>query len=238
MATNQMTSSQIITLSRVWAQDNDSASNYGVSTANAQTMLNTILANWLHQVLSRPQYVAASASGLTFAAGDTSKVTGGSVNYEEVEAVFQSASSSLTFPLLPPLKRVSVNDIIEMYNLSLGQTPGRSGSEWSHFAAEKTGDQKDLFRFWVYPALNATAYMTLKAMSGDTSTGGADIIDISYEHGVHVSRFLAAEIAIRNNRPDLVDAILGLVPAQYKEAMSGNALTGIYLNQLQDRIDG
>lgn len=236
MATNQLICSQIISLARIWAQDNDSASNYGVSTTTAQSILNTLASNWMHQVLKRPQYVAATSSGLTFAAGDTSKVTGGSVNYEEIEAAYQASSSALTFPLNVPLQRVTVPEIIEMYGLVPGQAVNQQSGQWRYFAAEKTGDQIDLFRVWVFPALNATSYMTMKLMLGDNPTGGADTIDIPYEHGVHLARFLAADMATLINRTELVEGILSVVPSQYRQMMAGDAYQAIHSNQLQDRI--
>ena len=223
-------------MARVWAQDNDSASNFGVSTTTSQSILNTLASNWMHQVLKRPQYIAATSSGLTFAAGDTSKVTGASVNYEEIEDAYQSSTSALTFPLNAPLQRVSVPDIIEMYGLVPGQAVNQQSGQWRYFAAEKTGEQYDLFRVWVFPALNATSYLTLKLMLGDNPTAGSDLIDIPYEHGVHLARFLAADMAMLINRHELVDGIMSVVPSQYRQMMAGDAYQAIHSNQLQDRI--
>lgn len=236
MATNQLICSQIISLARIWAQDNDASSNFGVSTTTAQSVLNTLASNWMHQVLKRPQYIPASTSGLTFSAGDTSKVTGGSVNFEEFGDAYQATSTALSFPLAAPLKRVTVDEIIEMYALQPGDTPQRFSGNWTYYAAEKTTDQQDLFRVWVFPALDRTAYLTMKVMLGDNPTAGSDAIDIPYEHGVHLARFLAADMAMLNNRQDLVEGIMSVVPAQYRQLMSGDAYQAMQANQLQSRI--
>ena len=72
----QRTGTNILALARVYAQDNDVASNYAVGAADALLLLNDVLMRWTTNVKAKPKYLAATTTGLTFTSGTPYVVTG------------------------------------------------------------------------------------------------------------------------------------------------------------------
>lgn len=240
MAT-QETGTLILARARVFAQDNAANSNYAVSDADALILLNDILRTFAHNVKAKPEWVPASSSGLTFAAGVAVKITTSDVGLgaSEIESFHQSGTSSISYPLSPAIERVSVQQIMEMFDYDGDTAIGPQASEWTHIAAEKahsdTAGGQERWRVWAYPVIDRTRYVHIRIPSQVSITALTDTPDIDTTDSTIISRFLAYEIAKlkKETTQAFLDNIIATVPKELKAQMYGAAVRN---SQLQDHV--
>jgi hypothetical protein len=235
----QETGTEILARARIKAQDNDASQNYAVSDATALILLNDILVAVSNDVEVKPKWVAASTSGLTFTSGTASKVTTADVNATEIESFHQSGSSSITHPLPPALKRISVQEIMELFGADGDTTLGPTASEWTHVAAEKsqsdTSSGVEHWRVFAYPVINRTRYIHLRVPAPVTISALTDKPDVATVNSRVLSSLLAYKIAKlkKETSPSFLQGILEDVPAEVVRSAFGS---GVRRSQLQDRI--
>ena len=240
----QRTGTNILSLARVYAQDNDASSNFAVGANDALLLLNDVLMRWSFNVRSKPKYVAATTTGLSFSAGDVYKETGDNtgttMRISEFESFHPAASSALAFPLPDALRRVTVDEIRALLGYDGDNTLSAAAPEWTHVAAEKTQDATaagaEKWRVWAYPVINRTRHLTVRAAVYTQLALISDIPDIEEADANVIARFLAWEIARLKKESDakFLDSILAPVPPEVVQQMHGGAL---YNAQLQDRPD-
>ena len=240
----QRTGAEIISLARVFAQDNDASSNYAVSDADALILLNDVLMRWTTNVKSKGLYLGASATGLTFTSGTVYKETGDNtasgMRITEFTSFHPSNSSTLSFPVAPALERVSVQDIQAMLGYDGDTALSASANEWTHVAAEKTQDAtssgQEKWRVWTYPVINRTRYLNVLVPVYTQLSASTVRPDIEEADANTVARFLAYEMAClkREADPSKRDSILALVPKEVVQQMQGGAIAAALA---QDRVD-
>lgn len=235
----QETGTQILARARIKCQDNDSSSNYAVSDATALILLNDILVAVSNDVAVKPKWVSATDSGLTFTSGTASKVTTQDINATEIESFHQSGSSTITQPLSPALERVSVQEILAMYDADGDNAISGQESEWSHVAAEKaqndTSSGVEVWRVYAYPVINRTRYIHLRVPAPVTISALTDKPDVDTVNSRVLSSLLAYKIAKlkKETSPSFLQGILEDVPAQVLQAAFGGAVRA---SQLQDHV--
>ena len=240
MAT-QESGTTILARARVLAQDNAANSNYAVSDSDALILLNDILRTFAHNVKAKPEWVAASASGLSFSSGTATKTTTADVGLgaSEIESFHQSNTSTISYPLSPALERVSVQTIMEMFEYDGDTAIGPQASEWTHVAAEKahsdTSGGQERWRVWAYPVIDRTRYIHIRIPSQVTITNLSDTPDIDTIDSAVISRFLAYEMAKlkKETTQAFLDNIMATVPKELKSQMYGAAVRN---SQLQDHV--
>lgn len=211
----QRTGTQILAHARIVAQDADPSGNYAVSDTNALTLLNEVLMKWYGEGEALPTYLAASTSGLTFAAGDATKVVAASVNVSEIQEAYQSASSSVTQPTGTPLRRVAVEDVKALLGAlddgTFTATP--SAVDFDCYAVEHLGDT-NTFRVYVHPRLTRERSLTVKAVMELTLSALSGTPALRGEREAYiVGRLLAFEMARLQKRPqDFLSTILSMLP--------------------------
>lgn len=239
----QRSGTDILALARVYAQDNDVASNYGVGAADALLLLNDVLMRFTTHVRSKDKYFSATTTGLTFTSGtvyvETSDNTDSTRRILEFASFHPSGSASLTFPVAPALERVTVEEIQEMLGYNGDTALTAQSSEWTHVAAEKTQDATsagaEKWRVWAYPVINRTRYMVTKApiyaqLSAISGTPDIDEVDAN-----HVARFLAWEIGSINRLDEgKLARILAPIPNEIRVQMDRGAVADALA---QDRVD-
>ena len=238
----QRTGTQILALARVYAQDNDVASNYAVGAADALLLLNDVLMRWTTNVKAKPKYIAATTTGLTFTSGTPYVVTTNNTSgIKEFISFHPSGSSSLTFPLAPSLERVTVEDIQELMQYDGDNALAAAASEWTHVAAELTQDATaasgvEKWRVWAYPVINRTRYLTVNAVTYTQISAIGDYPDIEENDANTVARLLAWEMARlkKENSAQFLDSILAPVPKEVVQQMYGGAVSAALV---QDRVE-
>jgi hypothetical protein len=235
----QETGTEILARARILCQDNDSASNFSVSAANALILLNDILISLSNNARVKPKWIGASVSGLTFAAGASSKVTTSDINATEIESFHQSNSSTAAAPFSPAIERVSVQEMLALHDYDGDNVLTSGGTEWLKVAAEKSQDLTaagvEVWRVWVYPVINRTRYIHLRVPSPVTIGNIGDKPDLDTVDSRVVSRLLAYEMARLNkeNSADFLNGILAPVPKEVVSLVYGGAVRG---SQLQDHV--
>lgn len=235
----QETGTEILARARTYAQDNDSASNFSVNAANALILLNDLLVSLSNNQRVKPKWVGASASGLTFTTGLSSKVTTSDINATEIESFHQSNSATATAPFSPAIDRVSVQAILKMLDFDGDTALASQASEWTHVAAEKSQDLTatgvEVWRVWAYPVINRTRYMHLRIPAPVTITAITDKPDLDTVDSRLLSRLLAYDIAKLNkeNSADFLNGILRGVPQDILNTVYGGAVRG---SQLYDGV--
>jgi hypothetical protein len=251
MASTQLTGSAIITLARTFCNDDDAAGNYAISNAKALVLLNDILARYAHCFSVQPRYFAASTTGLTFPAGTTTVLTNTSTDWtfdlNGITSAHQTNSSVLATVLangLPTdLERLTVPEIIAKFGRdNQDDAIPSSSSDWMYWAAEREGDSTenatgyDKWRFWVYPALNRTQYLTLKGVEKMHLASASNIPNLTSTDAQYVSRLLAYEMSARqpDMNPTFMQAIVAPLPKSLRE-FDYNAATPA--SQGQDSVE-
>ncbi len=240
----QRTGTAILALARVKAQDNDGANNFAVGASDALLLLNDVLMRFTTHVKSKDKYLAATTTGLSFSSGDVYKDlsdnTGATMRISEFASFHPSGSSSLTFPVAPPLERVTVEEIIELLQYDGDNALAAAASEWTHVAAEKTQDVTaagvEKWRVWAYPVINRTRHLTVNAAVYTQLAQISDIPDIDEVDANHVACLLAWEMARlkKESSASFLDSILAPVPKEVVQQMYGGAVAAALA---QDRID-
>ena len=240
----QRTGTAILALARVYAQDNDSNSNFAVGAADALLLLNDVLMRWSFNVRSKPKYVAATTTGLSFSSGDVYKETGDNtgttMRISGFESFHPAASSSLAFPLPPALEVVTVDDIRVMLDYTGDTALAAQAPEWTHVAYEKTQDATaagaEKWRVWAYPVINRTRHLTVRAPVYTQIASIGDIPDIEEADANMVARLLGWEVARLKKEASgqFLDSIVAPVPKDILDQYHGGA---VYDSQLQDRVE-
>jgi len=211
-------------------------------------LLNDVLMRWTTNVRSKPLYLGASTTGLTFTSGDAFVVLGDNtasgMRISEFESFHPSNSSTLSFPLAPALQRVTVAEIQELLGYDGDTALSASANEWTHVAAEKTQDATatngvEKWRVWAYPVINRTRYMNVRApvyTQLSALTGTPDIEDADANT---VARFLAYEIAALKGEASQSkrESILALVPKEVVQQMNGGAIAAALAQDKPDWRD-
>ena len=236
------TGTQILAMARIHAQDNDSNSNFAVGAADALLLLNGVLVEWAASQGGKAKYISASDLGLTFSAGDVSKETDGAPTFMEIVSAHPSNSGTLSFPVSPPLRRVSVEEIQDKFAYDGDNALSQQAAEWDCFAAERAEDSDtedastEKWRVWAFPVINRTRYMTLKVVPNTTisAIGKYPMLDEGEER--IIARLLAWEIARlkKENTQAFLDSIVAPLP---KEVLDRVHRGGIHSAQLPSRVE-
>lgn len=215
----QLTGTTILARARVYAQDT-ATTNPAVSDANALILLNNVLIKWTGDVMSKDSLIAASASGLTFASGDAVKETTATDDlWDHILAAYESDSSSAGTVLPPQLQHMTVEEILALHNNNYdGTVTGGGASGWQAYAWERVAASTGItgsvaIRVYVWPALGATRYMTIRVPKNVQLAALTDTPDISLRESEQVERLLAWEMARLHTRDDQwLQQILAPVP--------------------------
>lgn len=236
----QETGTQILSRARIKCQDNDANSNFAVSDADALVLLNDILVSLSNDVAVKPKWVAASVSGLTFTSGVATKLTTADINATEIESFHQSNSDAITFPPSPAIQRVSVQEIMDMFDFDGQTTVGPAASEWTHVAAEKAQNDTsaggvEMWRVWAYPVINTTRYIHLRVPAPVTISGLTEKPDVDTVNSRVLSSILAFKMALlkKETSQTFLDGIAREIPPDVFQAAFGAA---VRRSQLQDSV--
>lgn len=220
----QRTGTQILAKSRVIAQDTSTAQP-AVSDANALILLNDVLVRFVGDVRAKHALIAASASGLTFAAGDAIKETSAQDLYDHISAAYESDSSSVGTVLPPELDHWTVEQMLDVYQNNYDGTVSGGGSSgwqayaWEPVAASTAITGSTALRVYVWPPLNATRYMTLRVPKIVDLAALTDTPDMTRREADIVSRLLAWEMARLHTRDEaFLGQILAPVPQTVLDA--------------------
>ena len=220
----QRTGTQILAKARVIAQDT-STSQPAVSDANALILLNDVLERFCGDVSAKHHLIAASASGLTFAAGDAIKETSAQDLWDNILAAYESDSSSVGTVLPQQLEHWEVERMLDTINNNFdGTVTGGGSSGWIAYAWEPvasgavtTGSTG--IRVYVWPPLNATRYMTLRTAKLVELAALTDTPDVTRREASICARFLAWEMARLHSRDtEFLQQILAPIPSQVLDA--------------------
>ena len=237
----QETGTLILARARIFAQDNDANSNYAVNAADALILLNDILVSLSNNVRVKPKWMGASVSGLTFTAGQESIVSGTGMNpVTEIESFHQAASSTLAFPVSPAIQRVSVQEILQMFQYDGNNALQQGAAEWTHVAAEKSQTDTaasgvEKWRVWAFPVINTTRSLHIRYPAPVTIAAIGDYPDLDTVDSRLVSRLLAYEMARLKKEvsQEFLNGILAPVPKEVLNQVYGGAVRS---SQLQDHV--
>ncbi len=214
----QMTGTQIVATARVFAQDTSTAGP-AVSDANALVLLNDVLVRFSGDVAAKHSLLAASASGLTFSAGTAVKETSAQDLFDHILAAYESDANAVGAVLPPQLAHITVEEMLNLHNNNFDGTISAGGSSgWQAYAWERASSDfattgTTVIRVYVYPALNATRYMTVRVPKTILLAALAETPDLSRREGQIVSRLLAWEMARLHARDEaFLGQILAPVP--------------------------
>lgn len=226
----QLTGTLILSYARIDAQDTSTV-NPGVTDAQGLILLNGILTQWFRNQKSNASYLSATASGLTVSANSQTATTSIATIAEIAEA-YQATAVGTTSPTTPPLKRVSVRDIRQLYDDSDGVFTG-SSSTWSMWAAEL---EKDTAKWlvYVYPVLNSAAYLLTRCVLHQQLGALGSTPDLTEVDGFYVSKLLGAKIAKLCDRDDsFIASILSEVPKEILDRLPDSAISS---HVVKDRV--
>lgn len=220
----QLTGTQILAAARYWAQD-QSSTNPAVSDADGLLRLNDRLVWWQNNVDVRPKTLSATTTGLTFAAGDVSKVVANDLGIVNILSAHQMGTAAITYPLGRRLKRESVETIYDAYNLRPGGDVQRGAGEIQAWAAELDQTQQDDWRVFIYPAANDTLYVTLRVSMDNTLGALSDTADVSPAAARVIARLVGYDMAgvQKQNDPNYLEWIMSGVPAEIRAKAFGQA---------------
>ena len=211
----QPTAATVIAIARILAQDS-ATTNPAVSDTEAVVLLADCYLRYNGDVEKKVGLLAASSSGLTFAAGDTVKTTTGDVG--ELLAAFPSDTNAVNTLQTPALALWTVRDMLDAYSDTGSGTAsvGQSG-EFQAWAWEKVTEstESEKARVYVYPPCNRTRYLTVRQSSYDILTATSSVVDLNPRSTRILARFLAWEMArLHTQENDFLQQILAPIPAQ------------------------
>lgn len=220
----QLTGTQILAEARYFAQD-QSSSNPAVSASDALDRLNSRLVWWQHNVDVRAKTLSASTTGLTFSAGDVTKVVTNDTGIVNILSAHQTLDTTVTYPLGRRLPRRSIEEIYDMHDIRPGGSIQSTGSEIQCWAAELDQTQQDDWRIVIYPAPTQTISLTIRASMDNTLGSIGDTADISPAAARVVARLLAYDLAgvQKQNDQGYLEWILSGVPAAIRAKAFGEA---------------
>jgi hypothetical protein len=214
----QLTGIQIGYKARIWAQDTDPI-DPAVNSDEELSLLNDVLLRFTGDVESKELLVSATTSGLTFAANTAVATTSASDLYDHILAAYPSDSASVPTVLPPGLTLWTVKEMLDAYNNDGSGTVTGSGTrEWQAYAWERVaGSTADTgstsIRVYVYPALAATRYLTLRVPKNVMISSLAATPDLSIREAHIVARLLAWEMARLHQRDgEFLQQILAPLP--------------------------
>jgi len=233
---------EILAMARLLSQDNDTNSNFAVGAADALLLLNNILVERAAGQGAKINYINGTTSGLSFSAGDVTKETDGNPTFMEIASAHSAAPGVLSFPLTPPLERVSVQEIQELLQYDGDTALAQQASDWTHFAAERSEDSgsasvtTDIWRVWAYPVINRARYMTLGVIPSTTLAAITNIPDLDEGDARIIARLLAWEIARLKKETTKVflDSIIAPLP---KSVLDRVYRGGVNSNQLPAAVE-
>lgn len=223
-----LTGTQIVALTRLYAQDD--GTNKGVSDADALLILNDVLLALRDESdAANPKIVAASTSGLSFAAGDTVKTTA-STDFMDIVSLHPSDASSLPASnlLTPALERVTVEELREMHAAGGDGVVAQAGTEWEAWAAEPVdGGPPGTWRVLVYPALSVARYAHVYALTYQTLSALSGTPDLDERQSRDVARLCALIWCPLLGRDDaFVSGIARWLPKELLERVAGTTVAG------------
>lgn len=220
----QLTGTQILASARYFAQD-QSSTNPAVSDTDALLRLNDRLVWWQNNVDVRPKTLAATTTGLTFAAGDTTKVVSNDLGIVSILSLHLVSSSSLTYPLGRRLQRESVEKVYDLYDLRPGGTVTSGGTDGFIWAAELDQTQQDDWRVFIYPSPSASVNFTIRVSIDNTLSALSETADVSPAGARVIARLLAYDLAgvQKQNDPAYLEWIMSGVPAEIRSKVFGQA---------------
>lgn len=240
----QETGTQILARARLFAQDTATTSP-AVSDANALILLNEVLVRFTQDTEQKVSPLAASGTGLTFAANQTMQAS--TYEIEEPLSFHPSDTNAANNLLSPALQLISVREMLDIYDDAGAGTQTGASSEWKLVAFEKVGGgsenaARDFITVYVWPPLNRTRYMTVRAAQPVTITALTKYPDISQRDAHIVSRLLAWEMArLHTREQDFLQEILAPVPKQVLESYFRSGARGAWLPsgvKSTDALDG
>ena len=222
----QPTAADVIALARVFAQDT-ATTNPAVSDTEAVSLLADVLLRFEGDNAVKTALVSATASGLTFAAGDTVKTT--SVDVGELVAAHPSDSASVNTLQTPALALWTVREMLDMYADTGSGTPTTRAAEFEAWAWEKVREstESEKARVYVWPPLNRTRYLTVRDAAYNLVTATSTTVDLNPRDMRLVARFLAWEMARLHTRDEgFLNQILAPIPKKILEAQFESARKG------------
>lgn len=220
----QLTGTQILSEARYFAQDQSSV-NPAVSAADALDRLNSRLVWWQNNVDVRAKTLSATTTGLTFAAGDVTKVVTNDTGIVSILSMHQTGTAAITYPLGRRMQRESVERIYDLYDLRPGGTVTQGGTDGFIWAAELDQSQQDDWRVFIYPSPASSVNFALRVSMDNTLGAIGDTADISPAGARVVARLLAYDLAgvQKQNDPAYLEWILSGVPAGIRAKAFGEA---------------
>ena len=222
----QPTAADVIALARIWAQDTATTAP-AVSDTEAVSLLADVLLRFEGDNAIKTQLLAASSSGLTFAAGDTVKTT--SVDVGELVAAHPSDTNAVNTLQSPALTLWTVREMLDKYSDTGGGTSATRASEFEAWAWEKVREstESEKARVYVWPPLNRTRYLTVRNAAFNIIDATSDTVDLSPRDMRLVARFLAWEMARLHTRDEgFLNQILAPIPKKILEAQFESARKG------------
>lgn len=212
----------LVARARVYAQDT-STTNPAVSDANAVVLLNNVLVRWSGDVKTEPSLLSATATGLTFSAGDAVKTTtADNLILDHILAAYESDTAAVGSVLPPQLQQLTVEEMLALHNNDYNGTVSGSGtSGWQYYAWEPVTDETSAYagygtlRVYVWPALNATRYLILRAPKVVGISALTDAPDLTVRDAEVITRLLAWEMARLHTRDEaFLQQILAPLPSR------------------------
>lgn len=223
-----LTGTQIVALARLYAQDD--GTNKGVSDADALLILNDVLLALRDEgEAANAKIVAASTSGLSFAAGETVKTTT-STDLMDIVSFHPSDTSGLPSSALltPALERVTVEELRSMHEDGGDGVVAQAGTEWEAWAAEPVdGGPPGTWRVLVYPALSVARYAHVYALTYQTLSALSGTPDLDERQSRDVARLCALIWCPLLGRDEaFVRGILQWIPKGILDRVSGTTIAG------------
>lgn len=227
----QMTGTTILALARVFAQDT-ATSSPAVGDTNALLLLNDVLLRYTGDVESRDTIVAASTSGLTFAANEVVKETGAQDLYDHILSAHPSDTNAANTVLTPALTLWTVEEMLAAHrDEGDGSVSGSGTREWQAYAWERVAAATAItgstaLRVYVWPALGATRHLTIRVPKSVLLAALTDTPDLSQREARIVARLLAWEMARLHSRDEaFLQQILAPMPSKVLDAYMDSAKT-------------
>jgi hypothetical protein len=238
------TGTAILARARIIAQDN--GTNFAVGASDALILLNDVLVTLNNNGATKPKWVGASVSGLTFAAGESSHVSTFLSTDDiitEVESFHQAAASTFAAPASPAIERITVQEMLDMLNYDGDHALTGSATQWTHVAMEKAQSDTsgadtafiEQLRVWAFPVIGQARSIHMRVpvpvtISAITKTPNLDNVDTRI-----ASQILAYKIAKlkKETSQAFLDNILRDIPQEYRDPDYGG---GVRKAQLQDGI--
>ena len=224
----QPTAATAIAIARVFAQDTATTAP-AVSDADAVVLLADVVLRFEGDTEVKQQLLAASTTGLTFAAGDTVKTT--SVDIGELLAAFPSDTNAVNTLQAKPIDPWTVREMLDRYADTGSGAPTARGSSIEGWAWEKVYEgsttESEKARVYIYPPQNQTRHLTVRNAPYNVVSATSTVLDMNPRSLRLVARFLAWEMARLHTRDEaFLNQILAPIPKKVLEAYFESARKG------------